>query len=66
MIFEINDTVVLKVDIPEEGLKAGTVGVVVADFTEPNEAYEVEFCDDEGDMLAQLALLPGQLSKLVQ
>ncbi|MCG8069775.1 MAG: DUF4926 domain-containing protein [Candidatus Thiodiazotropha taylori] len=66
MIFEINDAVVLKADMPEEGLKAGTVGDIVADFTEPNEAYEVEFCDDEGDMLAQLALLPGQLSKLVQ
>lgn len=63
MYFEINDAVVLQIGIPNEGLKAGAVGVVVAEFSEPSEAYEIEFVDDDGDFLAQLALLPGQLSK---
>lgn len=63
MSFEINDAVVLRVDIPDQGLKAGAVGVVVAEFSDPNEAYEIEFLDDKGDQLAQLALLPEQLSK---
>ncbi|TBW45047.1 DUF4926 domain-containing protein [Marinobacter halodurans] len=63
MSFKINDAVILKEGIPEEGLKAGAVGVVVAEFSEPNEAYEIEFLDDDGDLLAQLALLPEQLSK---
>ena len=40
-----------------------SIGVVIAEFCEPNEAYEIEFLDDEGEMLAQLALLPDQLAK---
>ena len=63
MPFEINDVVVLQVDLPVEGLDKGAIGVVIAEFSEPNEAYEIEFLDDEGEMLAQLALLPDQLAK---
>ncbi|MEQ5833804.1 DUF4926 domain-containing protein [Marinobacter sp. NFXS9] len=63
MSFEINDAVVLQIGIPDEGLETGAVGVVVAEFSEPNEAFEIEFLDDDGDLLAQLALLPEQLSK---
>ena len=64
MSFEINDVVKLMVDIPEEGLNTGAIGVVVVEFSDPNEAYEIEFCDDEGETITQLALLPEQLLKL--
>jgi hypothetical protein len=64
MNFEIYDTVRLKADLPEMGLKAHAVGVVVAVFSNPNEAYEIEFCNDDGETIAELALLPEQLTKL--
>jgi hypothetical protein len=46
------------------GLKAHAVGFVVAVFYNPNEAYEIEFCNDDGETIAELALLPEQLTKL--
>jgi hypothetical protein len=60
--FQINDAVRLLVDLPDEGLARGTVGVVVADFSDPQEAYEVEFVNEEGETVAQMALLPSQLA----
>ncbi len=64
MVFEMNDVVKLVVDIPEEGLDAGAIGVVVAVFSDPHEAYEIEFCDDGGDTIVQLALLPEKISRI--
>ncbi len=53
---DINDVVVLKVDLPEERLEKGMRGVIVAVFNEPEQAYEVEFCGDKGETVAELAL----------
>ena len=50
------DTVVTLRDIPEVGIGIGTIGVIVAIFDEPDEAYEVEFADEEGRTIAQTAL----------
>jgi len=61
MTFKINDVVVLRVDIPEEALRKGSKGVVVEEFSEPTKAYEIEFCNDLGETLAQVALLPSQI-----
>jgi hypothetical protein len=52
------DVVELARDLPEEGLKAGSVGTIVHIFTRPEQAYEVEFSDDEGRTVASLALTP--------
>ena len=48
------DTVALLEDLPERKLKRGEVGTVV-EILAP-EVYEVEFCDDEGQTYAELAL----------
>lgn len=55
------DVVRLAVDLPDEGLQAGAIGTVVEIFDTPQRAYEVEFADDSGATIAQLALEPGQL-----
>jgi Domain of unknown function (DUF4926) len=53
------DTVALLEDLPERKLKRGEVGTVV-EILAP-EVYEVEFCDDEGQTYAGLALRQDQL-----
>ena len=57
---KLNDTVRLLEEIPEDFLARGAVGVVVGEFSEPEEAYEVEFADQDGATIAQLALRPSQ------
>lgn len=61
MKFCENDTVILLNDFPEFGLKKGEVGAVIMVFTGPNEAYEIEFVDNEGRTKAQIVLPPHQL-----
>jgi hypothetical protein len=55
-----NDVVRLRQAIPSESLPEGAIGTIVAEFTKPNEAYEVEFCDSNGRTINQLALTPDQ------
>lgn len=61
---DINDVVVLKVDLPEEHLKKGMRGVIVAVFNEPEQAYEVEFCGDKGEAIAEVALKAEQIETI--
>ncbi len=63
MKFSLLDTVVLTEDLPQERLFCGMVGAIVDVYSQPNEAYEVEFCDNSGKTIAMLALLPNQLIK---
>ena len=56
------DTVALLEDLPERKLKRGEVGTVV-EILAPH-VYEVEFCDDEGQTYAELALRGDQLVPL--
>ena len=56
------DTVALLEDLPERRLKRGEVGTVV-EILAP-DAYEVEFCDDEGRTYAELALRGEQIVAL--
>lgn len=58
------DTVRLVRDIQSEGLKAGMVGTVVMVHTEEMNWYEVEFVDDDGRTIAQLALSQDDLKLL--
>ena len=53
------DTVALIEDIPARKLKRGEVGTVV-EILAP-EVYEVEFCDEDGQTYAELALRGAQL-----
>ncbi|HHJ38052.1 MAG: hypothetical protein AXA67_02770 [Methylothermaceae bacteria B42] len=54
MKLSVLDTVVLNKDIPENGLKAGDVGVVV-EIYEP-EGIEVEFVTGSGETQALVTL----------
>ena len=56
------DTVALLEDLPERRLRRGEVGTVV-EILAP-DAYEVEFCDDEGRTYAELALRGEQIVAL--
>ena len=58
MIAEL-DRVVLQVDLPDHGLKAGDVGTVVLDHA--RRGYEVEFLTLTGETLAVVSLFPEQV-----
>jgi len=62
MKYSLFDVVVLEEDIPEYNLKIGMIGAIVDVYTEPEEAYEVEFCDSDGKTMGMLALRPDQIS----
>ena len=54
------DVVELAEDLPDEGLRAGTLGTIVDDY--PGSAdFEVEFADGDGRTLALLTLRGDQL-----
>jgi hypothetical protein len=56
---KLHDTVVLKADVPAEGLKVGEIGTVV-DLRSPDD-FLVEFADDQGRMYALATLKGDQL-----
>ena len=53
------DSVVLAVDLPEYGLKEGDVGTVV--LAHRTEGYEVEFMTLDGETVAVVSLMMGQV-----
>jgi hypothetical protein len=59
---EFLDTVALLEDLPERNLRQGEVGTVV-EILEP-DVFEVEFCDEEGQAYAMLALRADDLMVL--
>jgi hypothetical protein len=59
MIREL-DTVVLRHDVPEHGLKEGDVGAVVHVYRE-RSAWEVEFVTADGATVAVLTLGAGEI-----
>ena len=50
-------------DFPENGIKSGEIGTIVAAFTSPNEAYEVEFVNNDGTTKAMFAIIPENIEK---
>ena len=62
---ELLDVVALMQDIPEHNLKCGEVGTVV-EILSNGEAFEVEFCDDNGQMYKCLSYPASQLRVLHQ
>lgn len=61
MTMKILDHVRLLHDIPLRNLKRGMTGTIVEVFDKPNRAYEVEFSDENGVTVAQLALQPNEI-----
>ena len=55
-----HDRVVLKTELPKEGLKAGDVGTVVH-VHKDGEAFEVEFVTLNGETVAVATLLASQV-----
>lgn len=64
MKFNEYDSVTLLRDDGQNELKKGDIGAVVMVFTEPNEAYEVEFVDDNGDTKAIITVLPNEIEAI--
>lgn len=60
VVYSIFDVVLLVEDISQAGLRAGMRGVIVEIYSQPVEGYEVEFCDEQGRTVAQLALSSDQ------
>jgi len=60
-----HERVVLKVDVPDEKLTAGDVGVVVH-IHNAGKAYEVEFVTLDGETVAILTLENSQIRPVEQ
>ncbi|MEQ9866150.1 DUF4926 domain-containing protein [Pectobacterium aroidearum] len=58
------DVIYLKNDLPDKGLKKGMLGTIVHIYNEPFPAYEIEFCDDNGETLACITLKPDCFSNV--
>jgi Domain of unknown function (DUF4926) len=57
------DVVRLIRDRTDHGMAAGAVGAIVHVFGQPDLAYEVEFCGDDGRTIARLALAPDEIEQ---
>lgn len=59
MNLKILDTVLAAVDAPDHGVKIGDRGTIVEVYS---DAYEVEFCNDEGETLSMFAMSEAQVA----
>lgn len=57
------ELVVALVEFQEDGIRAGQVGTVVHVFTEPSEAYLVEFANEIGEIIAMVTAEPRKLAR---
>lgn len=64
MNYEVYETVKVLEDEPNEGIKKGDIGTIIMIYDTPNEAYEVEFVDEEGRVKYQGVYLSNQIVKL--
>ena len=58
---QLFDLVSLIADLPAEALAAGAVGAVIHIHDPSEQAYEVEFADDQGRTIAVTSLRPDQV-----
>jgi hypothetical protein len=63
--FQLLETVVVTVDIPDEGILAGDVGTVVDVYTQLSLGYEVELTTADGSSRALVTLAPNQIRRLL-
>lgn len=61
--FQENQVVELREDVVDDGvaLSCGAHGTIIDVYSSPDEAYEVEFVSDSGDVIAQLTVSPRQI-----
>jgi hypothetical protein len=57
------ERVALTDDLPEHGLKAGDIGMVVHVYGE-HQGYEVEFVTVNGELVALVSVYPSQIRQL--
>ena len=62
MIKELNQ-IVLKEDLPEQGLQAGDIGTVVL-IHQNGKGYEVEFVALDGETIAVISLFANQVRSI--
>ena len=48
MKYSLLEVVKLQQDLPDFNLQQGDIGAIVEVYSNPYEAYEVEFCDTKG------------------
>ena len=60
MRFNEFDSVKVRIDC-NEFVKKGDIGIIIMAFTTPDEAYEVEFLDDDGNTKSICTLKPDDL-----
>lgn len=60
------DVVRLIKDLPAKNLRRGLIGVVIDVLANPTLAYEVEFTNESGETLAEIAVEPEYLELVVQ
>lgn len=65
MSFDVYETVKVLEDDPNEGIKKGDIGTIIMVYDTPNNAYEVEFVDEEGRVKYQGVYLSNQIAKLI-
>ena len=63
MKFNELEAVKTLINFPDEKIKKGDIGTVVMVFHKPNEAYEVEFVNEDGTTKAMFAILPENIEK---
>ena len=61
MHLKLHDTVRTTIDLPSHNIRKGSIGAIVSILEHPQLAYEVEFTDNAGRTIAELALLPEQV-----
>lgn len=65
-MIKLFDTVELVAAQPQAGLPKGALGVVVEFYSAPDPAYEVEFCNEQGETLASLTLAADQFTTIAR
>ena len=61
-MFSLYDKVILVQSVSEDGPAVGDIGSIVDIYTQPREAYEVEFVDELGRTVALLAVDSDKLA----
>ncbi len=62
--YDLLETVIATVDLPEQQVLNGDLGTIVEVYTDPDNAYEVEFVNPDGTTRALLTLGPQELRRL--
>ena len=60
MAYKLFEVVTTTEALPEFGISAGMVGVIVDVY--PDGEFEVEFCNKDGETIAMVPLRPSQIA----